>query len=491
VTLIQRIWASYIMMILVPLLLAVLSAKLILTNYEQDHQLQIIENAVDEKMKASMIFMEGLDQTLVHNPDSFKDPAYLSQLGEETASFQMGMLIQYQGKYMYNSLTVDAEKLKPYLSKFLQQDIATKWVSAMAKDYLVKCRAFSFRDGTPGRIYLFLSRRVPWAIGAPPPKHIAYVKWVFLIFIICIFAMNTFLTYRMFKTLIQPLNAVKKAAKEIQQGNLDYPISYPEKNEIGQLYQAFEEMRIKLKESQTLNVQYEESRKEMVSNISHDLKTPITSIKGYVQGIMDGVANNPEKIKKYLHTIFTNAVEMERLTDDLFLFSKLDIKQLPFTFECVDIEKYFEDVREELNFTLSENSIILNYKSHYQSKDLIMADRQRLVRVIHNIIRNAAKHLNKQEKEIMIVLKEEKDGALIEIRDNGCGIPADKLPQIFDRFYRADYARNRTTGGSGIGLSIAKQIIEAHQGKIWAESTEGLGTSIFFTLKKAACFAHE
>lgn len=482
----QKMGISYIVMIIVPLLLAVLSAKLILINYERDHHLQIIETALEEEMRENMDFVEELENTLVSKPDSFKDSFYLVGLNEKISSFHMGVLIQYNGEFMYNSLPVNAEKLKPYLSKLLQQDVTERWVSAIAKDYFVKCRAFSFSDGTTGHIFLFMSRIAPW--DSPPVDHIVYVKWVFLIFIICIFMTNSFLTYCMSKSLIEPLNSVKKAAKEIQDGNLDNSISYPAKNEIGELYQAFEEMRLKLKQSKILNAQYENSRKELISNISHDFKTPITSIKGYVQGIIDGVANNPAKMEKYLRTILTNAVEMERLTNDLFLFSKLDIKQLPFTFECVDIKKYLEDAREELNFTLNEDNIFLSFESHYESKDLIMADRQRLIRVIYNIIENAKKHLNKQEKEIKIILKEEKDGVLIEMKDNGCGIPADKLPFIFDRFFRVDCARNRTTGGSGIGLSIAKEIIEAHQGRIWAESTEGLGTSIFFILKKADYF---
>lgn len=482
----QKIWASYIIMIIVPLLLAVFSARLILINYEKDHQLQILEAAQEEKMNDTRIFMEELENTLVKSPDFFKDSLYLEELNRKLSSFHMGVLIQYNGNFMYNSLLVNVEKLKPHLTKFLQQDITKRWVSAITKDYLIKCRALSFSDGTAGRLYLFMSRTTPW--DSPPPDHIGYVKWVFLIFIICIFLTNSFLTYYMHKSLIKPLDSVKKAAKEIQLGNLGYPISYPIRNEMGELYQAFEEMRLRLKQSQALNTQYENSRKELISNISHDLKTPITSIKGYVQGIIDGVANSPEKKEKYLKTIFTNAVEMERLSNDLFLFSKLDIKQLPFSFEAIDINKYLEDAREELTFILNENNIVLTYHSHYNSVDLIMADRQRLVRVIHNIIENAKNHLNKTEKEINIILREEKDGALIEIKDNGCGIPAERLPFIFDRFYRVDCARSRATGGSGIGLSIAKEIIETHQGTIWAESIEGFGTSIYFTLKKPAFF---
>lgn len=481
-----KLWISYIIMIIIPLLLAVLSARMILINYEKDHQLQIIEMALEEKMQGNIDFINELDNTLANKPDNFKDSFFLSQINERISSLNMGVVIQYNGEVIYNALPGNAEKLKPYLVKLFQQDITNRWVSAISKDYIVKCRAFSFSDGTTGYIHLFMSRIAPW--DTPPSDHASYVKWVFLIFIICIFMTNSFLTWRLSKSLIEPLASVKNAAKEIQRGNLDYQISYPGKNEIGELYQAFEEMRTKLKQSQALNAEYENSRKELISNISHDLKTPITAIKGYSQGLIEGVANNPAKIEKYLRTIFTNVIEMERLTNDLALFPKLDIKQIPFSFECVDINRYLNDVIEELHFDLNENNIALNFESYYESDDLIMADRQRLIRVIHNIMENAKKHLNKQEKEIKINLKEENNEALIEIGDNGCGIPADKLPFIFDRFYRVDWARNRTIGGSGIGLSIAKEIIEAHQGRIWGESTEGLGVSIFFTLKKAAYF---
>ncbi|MCG9968703.1 HAMP domain-containing histidine kinase [Pelotomaculum terephthalicicum JT] len=481
-----KIWASYIIMVTAPLLLAVLSAKLILTNYEEDHQIQIIETAQEESLQEKIAFMGELEHDLANKPDYFKDPFYLAQLNEKISSVNMGVLIQRNGEFISNSVPFNVEKLKPNLLKLNVQDVTEKWTSAIIKDYIVRCRAFSFSDGTTGQIYLFLNRVPPWE--ASPADHIAYVKWIFLIFIICIFLTNSFLTYQFYKSLIEPLNSVKKAAREIQHGNLDYPISYPVNNEIGELYQAFEEMRLRLKQSQELNEQYEKSRKELISNISHDLKTPITAIKGYAQGIIEGVANNPEKVEKYLRTIIAHAGEMERLTNDLTLFSKLDIKQIPFSFECIEINRYLEDAREELNFDLSENNIILKFESHYKSSDLIMADRRRLIRVIHNIIENAKKHLNKREKEIKIILKEEESLALIEIRDNGSGIPADKLPLIFDRFYRVDSSRNRTTGGSGIGLSIAREIIEAHQGRIWAESAEGLGTSIFFTLKKAAYF---
>ena len=482
----QKIAASYLIMIIVPLLLAVISARLILSNYEKDHQLQIIEAAQDSKIQENMHFAEELEAILVNKPDSFKDRTFLAKIDEKISSFNMGVLIEYHDQFIYNSLQNKAEKLKPYLSKFLDQDVGKRWVTAFTKDYLIKCKAISFSDGTTGRIYLFMGRMAPW--DTPPSQFIDYVKWVFLIFIICIFVTNSFLTYRMSKSFIEPLELVKKAAKEIQRGNLDYPISHQAKDEIGELYQTFEEMRQRLKKSQALNAQYENSRKELVSNISHDLKTPLTTIKGYTQGIIDGVANNSEKMEKYLRTILNYTVEMEGLTNDLALFSKLDIKQLPFSFENVDINNYLEDAIEELNFSLNEDGINLIFDSHYQSKNFIIADRQRLVRVIYNIIENAKKHLNKQQKKIQIILTEEKTGVLVEIRDNGSGIPANKLPLIFNRFYRVDSARNRLTGGTGIGLSIAQEIIEAHQGEIWAKSTESLGTSIFFTLKKPAYF---
>jgi signal transduction histidine kinase len=282
-----------------------------------------------------------------------------------------------------------------------------------------------------------------------------------------------------------PLKALKRAAEQIKEGNLEYVVKSDSKDEIGELFVAFEQMRGKLKHSVDLQLQYEENRKELISNISHDLKTPVTSIKGYVEGILDGVADTPDKLDKYIKTIYAKATDMDRLIDELFLFSKLDLHNLPFHFEKVDLVSFLEDCTEELYFDMNEKGISLALDTAKDASFMVAADREKLKRVILNVLENAVKYMDQPQGIISIQLTEQEDWVLVQIKDNGQGIPAEALPHIFERFYRADPSRNSTTGGSGLGLAIVKQIIEGHGGEIRAASEVGVGTSIYFTLKKA------
>ncbi|MBN2395415.1 MAG: ATP-binding protein, partial [Candidatus Atribacteria bacterium] len=221
-----------------------------------------------------------------------------------------------------------------------------------------------------------------------------------------------------------------------------------------------------------------------ITNISHDLKTPITTIKGYVEGIMDGVPKSKEKLDKYLKTIHQNVEHIESLIEDLFLLSKLDLDQSIYKFENIDIQAYLMDSYEELKFDLQEKGIQLDFEPRYNSKDLVKADRQQLKRVILNIIHNAMNYKNEINPTIKMILTEKQDEVEIEISDNGQGISEASLNEIFDRFYKVDRARSNRSSGTGLGLYIAKKIILDHQGNIWARSKIGAGTSIFFTLKK-------
>jgi signal transduction histidine kinase len=296
---------------------------------------------------------------------------------------------------------------------------------------------------------------------------------------------NGLLTYFVSRSIVRPLKALKRAAEQIKDGNLDYVVKSNSTDEIGELFVAFEQMRGKLKHSIDLQLQYEENRKELISNISHDLKTPVTSIKGYVEGILDGVADTPDKLDKYVKTIYAKATDMDRLIDELFLFSKLDLHNVPFHFEKVDLSRFLEDCTEELQFDLNEKGISLTFNLPKDTAFQVVADREKLKRVVLNLLENAVKYMDQPQGHIIIRLLEQEDLVLVQIKDNGQGIPEDALPYIFERFYRADPSRNSNTGGSGLGLAIVKQIIEGHGGEIRATSEIGVGTSIFFTLKKA------
>lgn len=294
---------------------------------------------------------------------------------------------------------------------------------------------------------------------------------------------NGVLTYYISKSILLPIRELSIAAEQISDGNLEYSINPSGKDELGKLAETFELMRGKLQESADLKVGYEINRKELIANISHDLKTPITSIKGYVEGIQDGVANTPEKLERYLQTIYTKANDMDHLIDELFLYSKLDLHSVPFKFEKVNLQSYLENVIEEIQFDLEKNGVGISLFVEHGKSFEGLVDREQLKRVISNIINNSLKFMDKDEKRIEVYVKMKSKRILVEIKDNGSGIPKENLPNVFDQFYKADLSRNSENGGSGLGLAIVKRIIEEHGGEVMAESKEGEGTSIFFTIK--------
>lgn len=311
-----------------------------------------------------------------------------------------------------------------------------------------------------------------------------FIGFRFIAMVLILIITNGLLTYYVSKSIITPIKKLSLAAKKISEGDLEYSVESNKRDELGNLSNTFEAMRLKLKEAKAAQIQYEQNRQELIASISHDLKTPLTSIKGYIKGIQDGVANSPEKLERYMDTIDKTANDMDALIDELFLYSKLDLQRIPFHFEKVDLYSFFSDFIEELSFDLEKEqgmaTLIVNKDESY----IVKADREKLRRVVSNIIQNSLKYMDKEHKKIEVRLSSHPDAVIIEMSDNGSGISKEDIPFIFESFYRTDSSRNSSTGGSGLGLSIVKKIIEEHGGSIWAESELGKGMSIYFTLKK-------
>ena len=285
--------------------------------------------------------------------------------------------------------------------------------------------------------------------------------------------------------IISRLRQLNKAAENIRDGNLDFTLDIEEDDEIGELCQDFEEMRKRLQMNAQEKLDAEQEHRMLISNIAHDLKTPITAIKGYSEGILDGVADTPEKQERYLKTIYNKANEMNTLINELTLYSNIDTNKIPYNFHKLNVKDYFTDCMEELEMDLENQHMQLTFFNYVDEDTLMIADPEQLGRVIHNIIGNAIKYMRAEEPSfISMRIKDVGDFIQVEIEDNGKGISNKDLPYIFDRFYRADASRNSAAGGSGIGLSIVKKIIEDHGGKIWATSKENVGTVMYFVLRK-------
>ena len=287
-----------------------------------------------------------------------------------------------------------------------------------------------------------------------------------------------------YRSIATPLVKLKKATQNIKEGNLDFVLDVEGDDEFSELCRDFEEMRKRLKESAEEKVLLDKENKELISNISHDLKTPITAVKGYVEGIMDGVADTPEKMDRYVKTIYNKTNEMDHLINELTFYSKIDTNRIPYTFSKLNVEDYFGDCAEEVGLELETRGIELVYANYVESDVLVIADGEQIRRVIHNIISNAIKYMDKPKGIIQIRVKDVGDFIQVEIEDNGKGIAAKDIAYIFDRFYRTDVSRNSSKGGSGIGLSIVKKILEDHGGKVWATSRLGIGTIMYFVLRK-------
>lgn len=288
--------------------------------------------------------------------------------------------------------------------------------------------------------------------------------------------------YTILRSIIQPLVKLSEAANQIKNGNLDFEVYYEKKDEFGQVFQDFNDMRLQLKESVMARQRLEELRMEMISNISHDLKTPITSINGYIQGIMTGIADTPEKQEKYMGIITVKANEIDNLVNELFLFSKLDSKQISFVKVPIDIVQYAKEVFEEIAFEKKNINISLDSKLPLDT--LVLLDGFHFKRVLVNIAENSMKYRRLEMVDLCVNLYERRSHVIIKIADNGKGISNSDAEKIFDRFYRSDSARMNPGNGSGLGLSIAKQIVEGHDGNIWAKGVNGKGMSIYISIPK-------
>jgi putative uncharacterized protein (fragment) len=287
-----------------------------------------------------------------------------------------------------------------------------------------------------------------------------------------------------YKRILVPLDKLQTATKKIADGDLDYQLDERDFSEIPFLFKDFERMRIKLKEDEEEKKLSEDAARELVSNISHDLKTPLTAIRGYVEGILDGVASSPQKTRDYLNTIYNKTNDMTSLIDELLYYSQVAEKYMSYKYEKIYVKDFFDEYVKDLYLELETIKIKFEYIVNVGRSTVIDMDKEQIKRALNNIVSNAVKYMDKEEPEIHFRVTETSDAINIQISDNGRGIDEKDLPHIFERFYRSDVSRNTKLGGSGIGLSIVKKVIENHEGSVVAMSKPGVGTEVSIELKK-------
>ena len=429
--------------------------------------------------RLTLEIQRSIQKSVQEDPDVFEDPAYLNRLNGELMKKYSYLILRREGEITYSG-SEEGKQLLLHLPAFgnYQNNSSGGFYMDGEEQHLLKQIDFKFSDDTCGSLFIVTN------VGDYMPEIKTMISEMLFLGVMIICFTAGILIMWVYRALLQPLHKLQEATKQIRDGNLDFTLDVDNDDEIGLLCQDFEEMRLRLKESSEEKLQYDKESKELISNISHDLKTPITAIKGYVEGIQDGVASSPEKLDRYIKTIYNKANDMDRLIDELTFYSKIDTNKIPYNFSKINVSEYFGDCVEEVGLDMETRGIELGYFNYVDEDVTVIADAEQMKRVINNIIGNSLKYLDKKKGIINIRIKDDGDFIQVVIEDNGKGIAPKDLPYIFDRFYRTDSSRNSAKGGSGIGLSIVKKIIEDHGGRIWATSKEEIGTEIHFVFRK-------
>ena len=422
-----------------------------------------------------------LNEMARKSPQKMEDATSLEEFNKKLRGKKSYLLVRKKNRIIYVGTEMEeADHVILQLPEYGESESTSKNGVYLGGEVqaLVKQVDFLYRDGDEGSAYIVSD------VGNMIPEVEEFlVSMVFCVILVLVFT-AALLIFWIYRGVMQPLGKMQLAAKNIKEGNLDFELNPTSDDELGQLCRDLEDMRKRLKDNVEEKIKYDKENKELISNISHDLKTPVTTIKGYAEGIMDGVADTPEKMERYIRTIYNKATEMNTLINELTLYTKIDTNRIPYNFNTLSVNAYFDDCAEDLAVEMESRNVEFGYFNYVADNVKIIADAEQIKRVVHNIVNNSLKYMDKPKGKINLRVKDVGDFVQVELEDNGKGIAAKDLPNIFDRFYRTDASRNSSKGGSGIGLSIVKKIIEDHGGKIWATSREETGTTMYFVIRK-------
>lgn len=465
----KRIAISNILMLIVPAILIVVIAGGVLEGFTEIYGKNI--KVLDEGNGANIVqkVLYSYSREIRNSNEEIKEDKKIEDILKNAG---YNLIITSEGDTVFSNLTDDDKNV---LAK-LQDNILLSSDSMVLEVNSVNLIKNSFiKDGKNVNIIAIKSNRL---MGKQQMKEevraffVSYMGIVLVIALLIIILTNGILSSRVAKSLIEPLDLLSYGAGQIEEGNLDFKLSYEGADEFAKVCADFDKMRIRLKESINMQLKYEENRKELVAGISHDLRTPLTTIKGYAKGLKDGIANTPEKRERYHEIIYHKACDMDMLVDKLFLFSKLDTGKFPFKFEIVNCNDYFSSFYNSSVDEFKAKGLTITYESNCEDNVLINIDCEEMHRVLMNILENSVKYKIKKYANAVIAINKGDNGILLTIKDDGPGVLEENLSRLFVSFYREDSSRTNPSEGSGLGLSIAEYIIKAHAGKIAAENMD-------------------
>lgn len=277
---------------------------------------------------------------------------------------------------------------------------------------------------------------------------------------------------------MEPLDALAEGADRIRKNDLSQEIAYSGELEFEKVCAAFNDMQVSILAEQEKNQKYEKARTDMIAGISHDLRTPLTAMKGTIKGLLDGVASTPEQQKKFLQAAYRRTGDMDMLLNQLLYLSRMETGNMPISMQTIEIGAFLE------NYVKGKREVIdsLQEEITADTKGItakVSIDPEQFQRILDNLVENSRKYGETTPLKMKIKLEKIPKGLSICFRDNGVGVAEEKLPYIFEEFYRGDESRNKKEG-NGLGLYIVKYLMEAMGGSVRAENADGLAVYLEF-----------
>lgn len=444
----KKLILAYFLLVILPMITMVFVVTVV--NSPDMDRLEGGFNQLDKQLERVVYsdVLKDLQEIQTHSPESFKDQVFLESFFKAhdrvmRMTVSDGSQVIYQKDITNTIKQISSHELiVEELEILVGDDIIHMELTVLPLNLMI----------SGSEIKDIINMRFKWGLLSYLTVHLFFIGYVLKYFLI-------------------PFRDLKNVANKVSRKEYDFEVDTSRNDEIGETFRAFEGMRQSIQS-------YETSRKEFVANISHDLKTPITALKGYISAISDGVADTPEKMNRYLEIMDRNVVHLDQLVDDLLLHSKLDVDQVQFDMREIEYNKYLDYLIDDIRLDLEPKGIVVTWNDETNETVICKIDAFKLRRVILNIVDNAVKHFNKEDKRLSLKLLIENKEAVLIIEDNGKGIAKEELDLVFERFYRTDSSRNTSIGGSGLGLAISKQMIHKHGGSIKAHSELGVFTSV-------------
>ena len=388
--------------------------------------------------------------------------------------------------YVEHSLTLAIYKGEKLIYPSSVEEISNIQISFSEEDdYLIVKGSNAVYKTHKGEFSLILSSTDFSLHQQDPSGNYFYIGiFIFIFSVTMVFIINRTLTRFVSKRITTPIERLVSGVHELQDGNLDFRIQYDYNDEFKSVCTDFNKMAQHLSDMVTARQKDEESRKELIAGISHDLRTPLTSIKAYVEGLEKGVASTPQSQKRYIETIKSKAEDLEHIINQLFLFSKLEIGEFPLKTERVEIGEVLSGFLYEVENEYENKGLSIAFVEN-SNKLYIEIDIVQFRNVLYNIFENSVKYKTNHMVNSKITCDENNDNIVISITDDGPGVQDDTIDKLFDVFYRSDVSRKNPSSGSGLGLAIARKTIERLGGAIRAENAPSGGLAIIITLPKS------